>query len=59
MIHFAAYTSAKTPDAFQWARQPQKLLVLMGDQTTPKIARSHGDQTTPKIARSHGDLDPI
>jgi len=25
MIPFAAYTAAETPNAFQWARQPQKL----------------------------------
>jgi len=32
IIHFAAYTAAKTPNAFQWAGQRQELPIEWGSQ---------------------------
>ena len=48
MILFAAYTTAETPSAFHWARQPQKLPLPVGGSRPHLI---HGPMGSVESAR--------
>jgi len=48
---FAAYTTAETPNAFQWAKQPPKLPLLV-DDLDPMFSWAH--KSVPKVG-SLGD----
>jgi len=41
LLSFAVYTAAVTPNAFQWARQPQKVAPTLWDLDTRPLL-THG-----------------